>query len=156
MNRISRFISLLLVAALLSMCLSGAFAETATETEESYAVLRKLLETFDENPPENQVFEDAEAAAEYCAKLYGFIDPAKVNGIFYGGQEEAAVPDEGGTLMMATTTSTEDTGLLDYLKRDELQWLNVTLWALGTLVLIGTIVYIKVKFGKVHFFKRFH
>lgn len=39
-------------------------------------------------------------------------------------------------------------GLLDYLKRDELQWLNVTLWALGTLVLIGTIVYIKVKFGK--------
>ena len=90
MNRISRFISLLLVAALLSMCLSGAFAETATETEESYAVLRKLLETFDENPPENQVFENEDAAAEYCAKLYGFIDPAKVNGIFYGGQEEAA------------------------------------------------------------------
>ena len=44
MNRISRFISLLLAAALLSMCLSGAFAETATETEEDYAVLRKLLE----------------------------------------------------------------------------------------------------------------
>ena len=73
---------------LFSAC--SAFAETATETEESYAVLRKLLETFDENPPENQVFENEDAAAEYCAKLYGFIDPAKVNGIFYGGQEEAA------------------------------------------------------------------
>ncbi len=30
--------------------------------------------------------------------------------------EEADAPEEGGTLMMATTTSTEDTGLLDYLQ----------------------------------------
>ena len=80
----------LILALMMIFTACGAFAETATETEESYAVLRKLLETFDENPPENQVFEDAEAAGEYCAKLYGFIDPAKVNGIFYGGQEEAA------------------------------------------------------------------
>ena len=89
MNRISRFISLLLVAALLSLCVSGAFAETATETEEDYAVLRGLVAAFDENPPANQVFEDENAAAEFCAKLYGFIDPAKVGGVFYGGQEEA-------------------------------------------------------------------
>lgn len=108
MNRISRFISLLLAAALLSMCLSGAFAETATETEESYAVLRKLLEAFDENPPANQVFEDAEAAAEYCVKLYGFIDPAKVGGVFYGGQEEAA-----GFLLTLHDTLLADYGYSD-------------------------------------------
>ena len=68
----------------------GALAETATETEESYAVLRGLLAAFEENPPANQVFEDAESAAAYCATLYGFIDPAKVEGVFYGGQEEAS------------------------------------------------------------------
>ena len=81
--------TLLLAAAFLSLCLSGAFAETATETEEAYAVLQGLLKTLEENPPANQVFEDAEAAAEYYAELYGYIDPAKVSGVFYGGQEEA-------------------------------------------------------------------
>ena len=90
MNRISRFISLLLVAALLSVCVSGAFAETATETEETYEVLMDLMATLDENPSAYQEFGDKTAAAQYCRKLYGLIDPAKAGGVFYGGEEAAA------------------------------------------------------------------
>ena len=47
----------------------------------------------------------------------------------------------GGLILMAV-------GLLDYFQRDDLKWLNILLWAIGTLVLIGAIIYIKVKFGK--------
>ena len=90
MNRFSRFISLLLVTALLSLCLSGAFAETATETEESYAVLRGLLAAYDEITFEEQQFDDEEEANAHCLKIYNYIDPAKVDSVFYGGPEEAA------------------------------------------------------------------
>ena len=80
----------LILALMMLFTACGAFAETATETEGTYEVLMDLMATLDENPSAYQEFGDKTAAAQYCKKLYGLIDPAKVGGVFYGGQEEAA------------------------------------------------------------------
>ena len=80
----------LLLALVMIFTACGTLAETATVTEEPYAVLMGLLSAFEENPFEGKWFEDVEEANEYCLKIYNYIDPEKVGSVFYGGPDEAA------------------------------------------------------------------
>ena len=88
MNRMTRFISLLLAAALLYLGAGGALAETATEPALNFKVLPGLMEGQQANPAERNIFEKPEEVAVYCEKIYGYIDPELVGNFFYGGPEE--------------------------------------------------------------------
>ena len=88
MNRMTRFISLLLAAALLYLGAGGALAETATEPALNFKVLPGLMEGQQANPAERNIFDKPEEVAAYCEKIYGYIDPELVGNFFYGGPEE--------------------------------------------------------------------
>ncbi len=84
-KRLSLF---LILSLLLAAC--SALAETVkTETTGlSYRVFSDLVETQGANPSEGKGFSDPEDIAAYCEKIYGYIDPTLVRGVFYGGPEE--------------------------------------------------------------------
>ena len=88
MNRMTRFISLLLAASLLCLGAGGALAETATEPALNFKVLPGLMEGQQANPAERNIFDKPEEVAAYCEKIYGYIDPELVGNFFYGGPEE--------------------------------------------------------------------
>ena len=63
MNRMTRFISLLLAASLLCLGAGGALAETATEPALNFKVLPGLMEGQQANPAERNIFDKPEEVA---------------------------------------------------------------------------------------------
>lgn len=90
MKRLYRGVSLILALAMLGSALFAVSAAAETQTAEAdYAVLDNLIQMISANMPEGRVLEDEESVNAYCTTLYGYIDPSQVDGVFYGGEEDA-------------------------------------------------------------------
>ena len=82
-----RMLAMLLSAMMTCLCLGGALAEDEADYELTVQMVPELKAVYDEHPATGAEL-DKEGVAAVCEALYGWIDPEKVGGFFYGGPEE--------------------------------------------------------------------
>ncbi len=95
LNRFRSILTWSLIAVMLCAVLLPGFAAAeaaAEETEEvaseDYAILARLLNTYQVNPTTDTALEEPDGVSAYCVQLYYYINPDQEK-VYYGGPEEA-------------------------------------------------------------------